>query len=193
MSNEDSNKPASEKTADRGSVRKKRRRRTRSAPDSSINQKPFLQPVRQFPPVDLASTDAVDAIHHASLKVLNETGIKVLHDGARVIMKDAGADVDETTQTVRFDEQLIEKHLATVPSQFTLYARNPEHNLQIGGDKLLFGLMASAPNSSCLDHGRRTGNQKDFRDFLRLGQMHNILHFSGGYPAEPTDLSLIHI
>jgi len=144
--------------------------------------------VKRSAPVDLASAEAVEKIHYTSLKVLAETGIKVLHDGARDIMKDAGAEVDQSSQTVRFSEQLIEHCLSTVPSHFTLYARNPEYNLEVGGDQLLFGLMGSAPNSSCMDRGRRTGNQKDYRDFLRLGQMHNILHFIGGYPVEPTDI-----
>jgi len=171
-----------------GRSRRSRKRRQRAVASPSIAQKPFVQPVREFPPVDLVSAEALEQIHQASLTVLRETGIKVLHDGARVIMREAGADVDEATQNVRFDDKMIEKCLATVPSEFTLHARNAEHNLHIGGNKLLFGLMGSAPNSSCLEHGRRTGNQKDFRDFLRLGQMHNILHFSGGYPVEPTDI-----
>lgn len=169
-------------------TRKKRRRRGRAAATNVVSQKPFVQPVRHSAPVDLASAEAIDQIHFASLKVLAETGIKVLHEGARVIMKDAGAEVDEATQMVRFCEQLIEHCLSTVPSGFTLHARNPKHNLAVGGNKLVFGLMASAPNSSCMDNGRRTGNQTDFRNFLRLGQMHNILHFIGGYPVEPTDI-----
>ncbi len=170
-------------------ARRPRRRRTRSGVVKNIlPQKPFRQPIRQFPAVDLASAEALDQIHHASLQVLSEVGIKVLHEKARAIMKAAGAEVDESTLHVRFDEQLIEQSLSTVPSEFTLHARNPEHNLKVGGNHLLFGLMASAPNSSCLDHGRRTGNQKDYRNFLKLGQMHNILHFSGGYPVEPTDV-----
>jgi len=174
--------------AGKGRARKKRRRRTREPATTAIVQKPFAQPRRHTAPVDLASHEAVEKIHHASLKVLAETGIKVLHDGARDIMKEAGAEVDQSTQTVCFSEQLIEHCLSTVPSRFTLHARNPEYNLEVGGDQLLFGLMGSAPNSSCMDHGRRTGNQKDYRNFLRLGQMHNILHFIGGYPVEPTDI-----
>jgi len=189
MGNEEENTPRANggDSVKRG-ARKKRRRRTREAATSAIVQKPFAQPVRLSAPVDLASAEAVEKIHYTSLKVLAETGIKVLHDGARDIMKDAGAEVNQSSQTVRFSEQLIEHCLSTVPSHFTLYARNPEYNLEVGGDQLLFGLMGSAPNSSCMDHGRRTGNQKDYRDFLRLGQMHNILHFIGGYPVEPTDI-----
>ena len=181
---EDSSKPG-----DRSGGRKKRRRRSRgvTAP-AALVQKPFRQPRRHFAPVDLASDEAVDKIHLASLQVLSDTGIKVLHEGARAIMKEAGADVDESSLHVRFDQQLIQQSLATVPTSFTLHARNPDHNLEVGGNQLMFGLMASAPNSSCLDQGRRTGNQQDYRNFLKLGQMHNILHFCGGYPVEPTDI-----
>jgi len=168
---------------------KKKRRRNRSASVPAVLvQKDFLQPSRHFPPVDLASDEALDQIQQASLRVLADTGIKVLHEGARSIMADAGADVNQSTGHVHFDEQLIKKHLATVPSQFTLHARNPAHNVEVGGNQLMLGLMASAPNCSCLDRGRRTGNQQDYRDFLRLGQMHNILHFLGGYPVEPIDI-----
>jgi trimethylamine--corrinoid protein Co-methyltransferase len=48
--------------------------------------------------------------------------------------------------------------------------------------------MASAPNCSDIDSGRRPGNQADFRNFLKLAQMHNILQCTGGYPVEPIDV-----
>jgi len=170
-----------------GRRRKKRRRRNNDA-STGIKQKPFRQPIRHFPPVDLGSDEALDQIHAASCKLLAETGIKVLHDGARLIMKDAGADVDKESLMVRFDEALISQCLKTVPSEFMLHARNPEYNLQVGGNKMLFGIMGSAPNCSCLDRGRRTGNKEDYQNFLKLAQQHNILHFVGGYPVEPTDI-----
>ena len=168
--------------------RKRRRRARGGSGPTALVQKDFRQPSRLFAPVDLASSEAIDQIHNASLEVLSKTGIKVLHEGARSIMHEAGADVDNSTLHVHFDEQLIEKQLATVPPQFTLHARNSAHNVAVGGNQLLLGLMASAPNCSCLDHGRRTGNQKDYRNLLKLGQLHNILHFLGGYPVEPTDI-----
>ena len=93
---EDSSKPG-----DRSGGRKKRRRRSRgvTAP-AALVQKPFRQPRRHFAPVDLASDEAVDKIHLASLQVLSDTGIKVLHEGARAIMKEAGADVDESLSLI---------------------------------------------------------------------------------------------
>ena len=166
-------------------VRRGRRTQATSAP---IEQRPFQQPKRQTPPLQLASEDEIESLHTASLKVLAESGICVLHDEARHIMKRAGAEVDDTTQMVRFAPELIMQHIGLAPAEFTLHARNAAHNVQIGGDNLTFCMMASAPNASCMDKGRRTGNRDDYQNFLRLSQMHNILHMNGGYPCEPVDV-----
>jgi len=165
------------------------RRGRRTAPSTlTIAQQPFKQPLRQSVPLAAASEDEIEAIHQASLRVLKETGISVLHAQARTIMKAAGADVDESTHMVRFDNELISEYMNKVPASFTMHARNPAHNVHIGDDALTFCMMASAPNASCMDKGRRTGNREDYQNFLRLSQMHNILHMNGGYPCEPVDL-----
>ena len=50
------------------------------------------------------------------------------------------------------------------PPSFTLHAPNPAHDLAIGGDWVAFGSVASAPNVSDLDGGRRVGNRADYQD-----------------------------
>lgn len=173
----------------KGQRRKNQRQNRRDDPRlAAIEQSPFRQPVHAHPPVALASEDELEHIHHASLRVLNEIGIDVLHDGARDIMREAGADVSPDGVRVRFDAELIIQLVSLAPAEFTLHARNPAHNVVLGGDKLLFTMMASAPNASCLDQGRRTGNRDDFRNFLKLSQMHNVIHGNGGYPVEPVDI-----
>lgn len=179
--------PSTEKPAKAGKRRTRRGRRA-APPAGQFEQRPFAQPRRILPAVDLASADELEAIHTASLKLLRETGINVLHDEARQRMQEAGADVSPGDTRVRFDAELIMSSISTVPSSFTIHARNPQHNVVIGGSRLTFAMMASAPNSSCLDHGRRSGNQEDFRNFLKLAQQHNIVHMTGGYPCEPVDI-----
>lgn len=169
------------------SVRKRRGRRTASS-DTTFAQRPFAQPVHKTAPTNYASEDEIESLHLASLKVLQETGICVLHENARCIMKDAGAEVDAATNMVKFDSELINTYMSQAPSSFTMHARNPAHNVHIGDDKLTFCMMASAPNASCMDKGRRTGNREDYQNFLRLSQMHNVLHMNGGYPCEPVDI-----
>lgn len=139
-------------------------------------------------PIDLASEDEIEALHLASLRLLRDTGIAVLHDEARQRMQDAGGQLGSDGIRVRFDPELIMSLIRTVPSHFTLHARNPAHNVIIGGDYLTFCMMASAPNASCLDKGRRTGNRQDYQNFLKLSQQHTILHVNGGYPCEPVDI-----
>jgi len=154
----------------------------------SFQQKPFRRFRYSTPPVSLISEDELESIHLESLRVLSELGIRVLHDEARDIMRDAGASVDTATQMVRFEPALVESLVAKAPANFKLHARNPAHTVVMGDGEAVFSMMASAPNASCLDKGRRTGNQEDYRNFLRLSQMHNVLQVNGGYPVEPVDI-----
>ena len=84
---------------------------------------------------------------------------------------------------------MVDELIRTAPSTFTLHARNPAHDLEIGGDWIAFGIgRAARPTSSDLDRGRRVGNRADYQNLLRLAQMFNVVHFLAGYPVEPVDL-----
>ena len=169
-------------------VRRGGRAGKRAAGAAAFEQPPFRQLKIPLTPTKLISDDELESIHLASLRVLREIGVDVLHDEARRIMKAHGADVREGTERVRFDGDMIMELMSHAPSEFTLHARNPAHNVRFGGNNLVFAQMASAPNCSDMDRGRRAGNQEDFRNFLKLAQMHNILNTTGGYPVEPVDI-----
>lgn len=155
---------------------------------SSINQLDWHPVENRYPAMEVLSADQIDAICDTAYRILEEVGMDILHEGARDILKQAGADVDPSGERVRLDRGLIDQALAHAPSQVMLHARNPAHTLTIGGNRMAFGSVASAPNASDIVDGRRSGNQKDYRDFLKLGQSLNIIHFFGGYPVEPIDL-----
>ena len=142
----------------------------------------------RFVPTPVVSEDELEAIHDASLIILEEMGMDFMHAGAREILKSAGADVREGSERVRFDRDLILQTIKTCPSEFTLHARNAQRNVQIGGKNLVFAQVASPPNCSDLQGGRRAGNQVDFRNMVRLAQRYDIVHASGGYPVEPVDI-----
>ncbi len=149
-------------------------------------QRPFAQPRLLHGPTELITADQIEMIHDASLRILRELGMKVLDAETRSLFATAGATVDD--QMVRFDPALVESLITTAPTEFCLHARNPAHDLHIGGDRLAFGSVASAPNVADLDGGRRTGNRRDFQDLLRLVQSLHSIHFTGGYPVEPIDI-----
>lgn len=134
------------------------------------------------------SDDALEAIHDASLTILEEIGMDVILPEARERMKAAGADVTPGTDRVRFDRGLIMDRIASAPSSFTMHARNPARNVAIGGNNLVFAQIASAPFVADREGGRRTGNQEDFRKLVKLAQSYDIIHTTGGYPVEPVDL-----
>jgi len=161
---------------------------SRARGSAAFEQPPFRQLKIPFKPTEIVSADELESIHRASLRVLREIGVDVLHEGARKIMKEHGADVSEGSERVRFDSDMLLELVGHAPSEFTIHARNPAHNVRFGGNNLVLSQMASAPNCSDLDSGRRPGNQADFRNFLKLAQMHNILNTTGGYPVEPTDI-----
>lgn len=141
------------------------------------------RPLEPLPP------ELIERIHDASLTILEEIGIEFLCDESREILRQAGADVGGADgMRVRFDRHLLLELVARAPAEFTLHARNPAHSLHMGGNHVNFSMVASTPNCSDMDGGRRRGNFKDYQDFLRLAQMLNILHLTGGYPVEPIDL-----
>ena len=146
------------------------------------------QPRRPFPPTQAVSADQLEAIHLASLKVLEEIGVDVLHAEAKAILKAQGADVDPSSDRVRLDRGLVESKIGLAPRSFTLHARNPARSVVLGGDYLAFCSVASAPNVADREGGRRPGNRHDFQNLLRLGQTLDAVHLWGGYPVEPTDI-----
>lgn len=168
--------------------RNKNRHASNVAHAAQFSQLPWQALQNPYKPIEILYDEQLEKIHLASLQILEEVGMDILDAEARALMASAGADVRPGSNRVRFGREVIMAHLASVPEQFTLHARNPAHHLQIGKQFLSFGTVASTPNASSLDGGRRAGNQQDYRDFLRLAQSLNIIHFTGGYPVEPVDL-----
>ena len=134
------------------------------------------------------SDDQIEAIHEASLDILENIGMEFANEEARAILKKAGVEVRPGCNLIRLDRHLVEETIRTAPHEFTIHARNPARNIQMGGNWLAFSQCASAPNCSDLDNGRRAGTQEDFRKLVKLGQVFNINHLNGGYLVEPQDV-----
>jgi trimethylamine---corrinoid protein Co-methyltransferase len=164
------------------------RRRERRAPTTGIRQLPFARVENRYPPIALISADEIEMIHHASLRLLQEVGMEVMHEESRCILKAHGAEVDETNQRVRFDPVLIEQSVAKAPAEFTLHARNPAHDVKVGGPHVIFAATGGPAFASDLDRGRRAGNYEDMCNYIRVVHRLNVIHQEGGCPIEPTDL-----
>ena len=162
-----------------------RRRRARRE-SGGLRQLPWRRVTNPYRPTEVLTEDQIESIHHASLRILSEIGMDFLHPEAHALLASAGATVDG--DRVRFDPDMVIEAVATAPPSFRLHARNPAHDVVMGGSDVVFCEVASAPNASDLERGRRAGTHADFCDFLRLGQSFNVIHAFGGYPVEPVDL-----
>ncbi len=172
------------RTAARGRNARGRSRRP------ALAQLPFQQFRNPYPPLEVLSPDALEAIHDASLCILEEIGVNFLLPEAREILAGAGADVDRSAGStrVRFDRALVLAAVATAPEQFTLHARNPAHSLTLGGSHVNFAAVSSPPNCSDLERGRRSGTFNDYCAFLKLTQSINIAQCVSGHSVEPMDI-----
>src|SRR5262249_34562836 len=130
-----------------GEVAPRRRAGGRAAHERSRlpQQRPWKQPRNPYVPVRVLSDDELESIHQASLRVLAEIGMDFLDDEARDLLRAAGARTEPGSQRVRFDPAMVEERIKTAPSEFTLHATNPEHDLVMGGRWTAFGSVASAP------------------------------------------------
>ena len=155
---------------------------------NAIHQLPWQDVVNPYAPLEILDAEQVETIIDAALTILKSQGMRFLEPGSRDTMREAGADVDEAEMIVRFDPDLIKEKLAQAPAKFGLRARNPAHNLTIGGNHILFASVGGPAFCSDLDKGRRPGTYAEMCDFLRIVQSLNILHQEGGGAFEAMDL-----
>ena len=167
--------------------RSRRERQAESGP-SPLSQSAYSSIRNPLPALTPLSEDQLQTIHNASLKLLAETGMEVTSPHARKLYQGAGAEIEEGRELVKLPAEMVMGLLETVPSEFTLTPTNPQRALTIGGNHINFGMVSGAPNVHCAIHGRRPGNFADYKNFIKLGQSFNILHFFGNQTLAPNDL-----
>ncbi len=158
------------------------RREARSAVD--FNAWPVLD--RKVPVYEVLSEDRLEALHRASLKLLQEIGIDFRDDEAAAMWKEAGADVDG--HRVRIAEDLLMALIAKAPGRFTVRARNPERSTEIGGNNVAFAPTYGSPFVYDFDGERRYGTLEDLNNFHKLAYMSPALHNTGAVICEPVDI-----
>ena len=128
----------------------------------------------------------VEQVHETSLKMLEQIGIEFSYPPALDVLRKGGARVEG--QRVYFSPQLVERQIKKAPAQFTLHARNPENNVVIGGDNIVFVPGYGAPFVTDLDKGRREGTLLDFENFVKLTGASPYQDICSGMVIEPTDV-----
>lgn len=176
--------------------RKSRRSRNlRERTQLSIISGPFRQVRNPWPPLELIAEEQVDQLHAASMEILENVGLDFYDDEALELWEKAGAKVDRSARHVWLDRGLIAEAVAKAPAQFTWRARNPAHNLVVGGSHITFAPQGGVAYVTDLEHGRRSGTLQDYENFIKLSQVAGVLHFAGEQLIVPYEVppSLRHL
>ena len=152
----------------------------------AIARQPFL--TRTMKPFELVSDEGLTLLERNADKILEQVGITV-RDYPSAIERFRGAGCDVDGDRVRFPDGLARQLVAaTAPRTYTQHARNPDNNVQIGGDATVFAPNYGSPFVTDLDRGRRYATLADFQNFVKLAYMSPNLHHSGGTVCEPVDV-----
>ncbi len=142
---------------------------------------------RKLKPFEVLTDEGLELIEYNAETVLEEIGIEFRDDPEALQMwRDAGADVDG--ERVRFPRGLCRSLIATAPGSFTQHARNPERNVEIGGNNTVFAPVYGPPFVRDLDGNRRYATIADFQTIVKLAYMAPAMHHSGGTVCEPVDV-----
>lgn len=97
-------------------------------------ERPAIEPIRPAYRIRYLSDQQLDEMQEATLRLLEEVGVKFPSEKALAIFADHGAQVDHDTHIVRIPRELVFKAMASVPRYFHVGARNPacDFDLQEG-------------------------------------------------------------
>lgn len=149
----------------------------------------IVQPVSRIPTYALLDPDAEEAIHQASMRILEEIGVDFRGDAEGLsLWRDAGAEI--TGERVRIPCDLAMAALALAPAQFTQHARNPARSVEIGGANLVLAPVYGPPyvrdldGTLALDAIRDVGPSGHF-----FGHDHTIEHYGSAFYRPMTEES----
>jgi len=128
----------------------------------------------------------VEKVNEASLQILEQVGVDFSYPPALEVLKKAGAKVEG--ERVFFSAKLVAEQIKNAPRQFTIYARNPEKNVIIGGRHMVFTPGYGAPFVADIVNGRRKATLNDFKNFVQLTGASVNLDVLSGNVVEPNDI-----
>ena len=92
---------------------------------------PPLEPIRSHRRLQFLDDEQLDRLQDATLRILEEVGVRFPSEAALEILDGHGARVDAATGVVRFPRDLVRRALATAPRSFTMAARDPRFDLHL--------------------------------------------------------------
>ncbi len=144
-----------------------------------------------IPRIQPPPASEIEAIHAASLRVLEEVGVVFPDREARELLAAAGADVHADSGLVKFPARLVEEALTSAPRDVLLAGRDPARDVRCDGSQTF--LTLDGTGAYTLDHGsgeRRASTLQDLADACRVadaapevGVVWNIVGAADAAPA----------
>ncbi|MBS3766122.1 trimethylamine methyltransferase family protein, partial [Candidatus Bipolaricaulota bacterium] len=122
--------------------------------------------VNQTPQFNILSEDDKEEIFHASLEILQHTGMRVDHEEARSIFADAGARVED--HMVHIPPHLVKNALEKAPEKVLIYDRNGDLAMRLGGTNSYFGSGTDVPRTLDQDGEMRNSTEEDLAKWARV-------------------------
>ncbi|MEH0018254.1 MAG: trimethylamine methyltransferase family protein [Desulfobacter sp.] len=126
-------------------------------------------------------------LDRASMEIIETVGVRLHHPTILEMAADSGVRTEDGR--VFFTRDQIMEWISFAPSTFRISARNPEHDLEIGGDRTVHASFnAGFPFVADLAGNRRPALFSDYLKFLRLVHAAEFFHINGGVMVTPEDL-----
>lgn len=125
-------------------------------------------------------------IHDAAMEILRDVGIKIRNEEALQIYRDSGAEVKG--DVVFLSEEEVMRWLRHAPAVFTLHARNPEYDMELGTDAVHPSPAYGCAFMADRDGSQRPGTVVDYVNCARLIQANEDYSICGGILIQPGDV-----
>src|ERR1700688_4643531 len=143
--------------------------------------------VNTMPRYEILSADSIAVLDRGWRRIVSEIGIQFAKPAAVELFAKAGQQVDG--DVVKLDPDFVLEQVAKAPREFDVQARNPAHNVHIGGDHMVFSAVYGCPFVREGDV-RRDATLNDFHQLCMLSQGFDELDSAGGVICEPNDTPL---
>jgi len=97
------------------------------------------------PHFQILTDEQVEEIKRTAFFIMEKVGFRILHAGARKILREVGAAVKG--ENVKVPEYIVRECVATAPKGFTIFDRNGKTALEVEGRKSYYGTSTGSPNT----------------------------------------------
>ena len=126
--------------------------------------------IKNTPNLRFLSNEAIERVHESSIQLLEDVGVTVESGEALNILREGGADIDESRKKAKIPSSLIEEALSKTPHTLTVYSRDGKHDLNLTENNVYFDPGSAA--ISLLDYGEEEPRPPTLKDVRDLSLIH---------------------